>query len=437
MRVIAKPLTVREDATAPRRLLINIVSLLFAVVLVALIVTHSFVAYLAPVNPRWALALGGPYPAAELQIANDFVVKYGEESDASTSSAANASSSESVLAVRDRVTRALYQAPINARAFEFLGVLEAPRSASAADRFMQAAVNRSRRTPAALYWLTRRKLAQGDTRGAMALVDTLLRIRPLAMPIVAPIMAQIAVTSGSNDQVVAALAAAPAWRQAFFRFLSNHVTTANISVNLLLALQRTPHPPTDLEVDGCISSLAKNKKFELAYYTWLQFLPPDKAKDAKLLFNGDFRFEPTSVPFDWSIREGSGVIAEIATDQDQRRRKILSIDLGGGRVNFHPIAQTLILPPGRYRFSARAKGNFNGPRGLKWQVACLVPAWRIVAETPMLLGANPQWHELSSQFDVPPGCEAQTISLILAARSASETFVSGSVAFADLKLERD
>ncbi|CCB66358.1 type IV pilus biogenesis/stability protein PilW [Hyphomicrobium sp. MC1] len=435
VRAITASLAAQEGGTTSQRRLVNLFSLLMASVLVTLVVTHSFVGYLAAVHPQWALALGS-YPAAELQIANDFVVTDGA-SGGPKGSADNPPSGANTAAIRDRITRALYQDPLNARAFELLGALEASRSAPAADRFMQAAVNRSRRTPAALYWLARRKLAQGDTHSAMALADTMLRIRPAAMSIVAPIVAKIAAMPEGEDQVIGVLAAAPPWRQAFFHLLNSHAKAADVSAHLLLALQGTPHPPTDREVDGCISSLVKNRKFELAYYTWLQFLPPDKTKDVKLLFNGDFRFELTPVPFDWSIQGGSGVIAEIASDNDQRGRNVLSIGLSGGRVNFHPIAQTLFLQPGRYRFSVRAKGSIDGPRGLRWQVACLVPAWKIIAETPMLLGANRQWHEQSSPFDVPPGCEAQTLSLILTARSASETLVSGSAAFADIKLERD
>jgi hypothetical protein len=362
---------------------------------------------------------------------------HGAEPDGSTSNVADLSKGESLSTIHDRITRALYQDPLNPRAFELLGAIEASRSAPAADTFMQAAVDRSRRTPAAHYWLIRRKLAQGDQRGAVALADTLLRIRPSEMPIVAPLIAQVLTTPAAAEQVVKILGTAPAWRRAFFRFLNDHEKDPEILASLLLALKGTPHPPAQIEIDGGVTSLVRNKKFELAYYTWLQFLPPDKLKEAKLLFNGNFLFEPTPSPFDWSMRQGDGVVAEITTERAQQERKVLSIDFGGGDVNLRPIAQTIILAPGRYYLSVRAKGLLNGSRGLQWEVACLVPALKVIGETPMFLGAHPQWDTLSSRFEVPPECKGQTISLIHAARSASETLLSGSVAFADLELKRD
>lgn len=257
------------------------------------------------------------------------------------------------------------------------------------------------------------------------------------MPIVAPIIAQVLTTPAAADEVVKILGAAPAWRQAFFRFLNGHAKETEKLASLLLALRGTPHPPTQVEVDGGITSLVRNKKFELAYYTWLQFLPPVKLEEAKLLFNSDFRFEPTPSPFDWSMRQGDGVVAEITTERAQQERTVLSIDFGGGGVNFRPIAQTIILAPGRYHLSVRAKGLLDGSRGLQWQVACLVPLPKVVGETPMLLGAHPQWDVLTSRFEVQSECKAQTVSLIHAARSPSETLLSGSVAFADLELKRD
>lgn len=420
-----------------QRLLLNVLSWLLAMALAALVIAHSFAAYLVGLNPRWALAVGGTYTAAELKIANGFMATHGAESDGSTSDTTDLSKGENVSTIHDRITRALYQDPLNARAFELLGVIEASHSAPAADTFMQAAVARSRRTPAAHYWLIRRKLAQGDQRGAVALADTLLRIRPHAMPIIAPIIAKILTTPGRADEVVEILGVAPAWRQAFFHFLDDHEKESAVLASVLSALRGTPRPPTQIEVDGCITSLVRNKKFELAYYTWLQFLPAVKLKEAKLLFNSDFRFEPTPSPFDWSMRQGDGVVAEITTERAQQERKVLSIDFGGGGVSFRPITQTIILTPGRYYVSVRAKGLLNGSRGLQWQVACIVPLRKVIGETPMLLGAHPQWDVLSSRFEVRRECKAQTISLIHAARSASETLLSGSVAFADLELKRE
>ncbi len=131
------------------------------------------------------------------------------------------------------------------------------------------------------------------------------------------------------------------------------------------------------------------------------------------------------------------MIAEIDQDADLPERNVLSLELGGGRVNFRPISQLLVLPPGRYSFSGMAKGELDGPRGLRWQAVCLEPSLTAVAKSPMLLGAIPEWAGFSMQFDVPSGCSAQMVQLILDARSPSEALLSGSLAIADLKLVKE
>jgi hypothetical protein len=327
---------------------------------------------------------------------------------------------------------------LNARAFELLGVLAAEAGdTAAAARFMQAAAQRSLRSPAALYWLMQRKVTEGNTDAAVTLADTLLRIRPSAVSIVGRTLAEIASSPRGVDDVVAVLAKPAPWRSNFLRFLNADVGYGDRSLKLLVGLRTSAHPPTEQEIDAYVWSLAINHKFELAYYAWLQFLPPEKARAASLLFNGNFRFNPSPVPFDWTMPGGNGVISEIAEDDSLPGNNVLWIELGGGRVNFGPISELLVLEAGRYSLSGLSKGKLDGPRGLKWQVACIAPASALIAETPMMLGDISQWAQFSMRFEVPAGCAAQSLRLILDARSLSETLVSGTIAFADLKIVRD
>ncbi|MBS0235247.1 MAG: hypothetical protein JSR99_17405 [Proteobacteria bacterium] len=405
-----------------------------AVVLLVLVSAHSLVAHLDQTNPAWALTLRDD-AGAELAIAQSLIGNAGGHAENNIGSP----QIENSLALRMRLRKALYFEPLNTQAFALLGVLSASGGDSeAATTFMQAALSRSKRSPAALYWIMHRELDKGDVAESSALADILLRIRPTALPLVAPTLAQISMRGEGRNAVADALARAPLWRTHFFSFMNSELKYADISLRLLLALKKSPHPPTEQEVDSFLASLTTHGRYALAYYAWLQFLPPERLAAAKFLFNGTFRFPLTASPFDWKIRGGDGVIAEIDKSDDAPGKNTLSIEFGGGGMSFNPISQALVIPPRRYRFSGFAKGELEGPRGLKWQVACISPvSSKSLADTPMMQGRFADWTEFSTIFDIPADCHAQTVRLILDARSLSDTFISGTIAFADLRISRD
>jgi hypothetical protein len=73
-------------------------------------------------------------------------------------------------------------------------------------------------------------------------------------------------------------------------------------------------------------------------------------------------------------------------------------------------------------------------RGLKWQILC---GENLIGESQPVLGTDQAWDEFVVPFTVPANCPLQTIKLVLDARSASETFVSGSIWYDDLSIARD
>ena len=85
-----------------------------------------------------------------------------------------------------------------------------------------------------------------------------------------------------------------------------------------------------------------------------------------------------------------------------------------------------MLPAGSYKLSGIWKGQINGPRGLKWQITCVGKPPVKVGESEMMVAGTPQWAGFEAPITVPAdGCHAQILRLILDARSASETMVTG------------
>jgi hypothetical protein len=206
----------------------------------------------------------------------------------------------------------------------------------------------------------------------------------------------------------------------------------------LLSLKDTQTPPTASEVGPYLKFLMDHKLYDLAYYTWLQFLPPELLSKAGNLFNGSFEIAPTGLPFDWTLTSGSGVTIQIADRTDGKGAHALFMEFGVERVQGLSVTQMTVLAPGNYQLRGQYKVDIVSQRGLQWRVACASGATPVIGESPTLIGAESAWKDFEFSFTVPEtDCAAQSVQLAFTGRSASEQFVSGSAWFDDLQIERE
>jgi hypothetical protein len=401
-----------------------------AVLLVWEVMTRSLAAYLAEAEPETALKLQSGNPTSALNLAEARLKPF-------LSNPARSSTEEARSEIRRLAELALRHDPLNARAFGILGQL-AQRSANdeQADRFMQASARRSLHESAALYWMLIKSCQKQDFGTATRYADALLRTQPSLAPQVMPMLAKIAEAGDINLQQL--LARNPPWREAFFTLLPSNVSDPRAPLDMLLRLKATPNPPSAAELGSYLQFLISRGFHELAYYTWLQFLPPEQLSAAGYLFNGSFESAPSGLPFDWNFIQAPGVSISVAPRTDLDGRHALFMQFGPGRVNLPRIAEMIVLDPGTYLFRGEYKVDIDNDRGLEWRISCADKSTMQIGQSTVMKGTRSGWTDFEFAFTVPEtDCHAQSVGLVFNARWESEQFISGSIWFDDLQIARD
>lgn len=411
------------------------------------IVTHSLVAALVRIDPQEALAIRPDDTGALLALSERALERQRAqkaEHARRQSGAGPAPSLDQELRgqheddLRRWATAVLAQEPGNARALAILGnVARRSGADDVAATLLDASSRRTLHDPTILAWRIENALHQKDWPRAVRSVDDMMRSYKQSIEALSPLLTQLLENPEAAPAVVDVLAEAPSWRGDFVSRLLNATSDARIPLDLFLALKTTQNPPVDEELRSYLRFLIDRRFFDLAYNTWLQFLPPGELAQAGLLYNRSFERRPTGTPFDWVLTDERSGRASFERRADRTSERALVLRFGQGPAELEYISQTLRLPPGRYRFQGTATGHVEGPRGLRWRVQCLGPQKSPIGESDMIGGRIEPWAAFSFEVTVPAtDCVAQSLRLVLDARMPSERLVSGTMSFDDLSVAR-
>jgi len=423
--------------------------------LCALVIRHSLAGYLVRSSPELALWIAPEHPGALLAIAEarlDARPPMPEQgrrpvaapatpesrADAELPTTATPLDTEEAAAISKLAVRALRSDLGSARALRILGqVAGASGDQQAAMRLMKMAARRSLRESVAVYLMLLRSYLDKDFDAALTYADALMRTRYDLAEATAPALARMAEDPVAAPKLQAVLAAEPPWRSFVLERMNAAISEPRTPLRLLLNLKGTASPPTPQEIRQYLEFLVRRNAYELAYYAWLQLLPSDQLAVVAPVFNGSFDFQPTGMPFDWTIKPGFGVTVGVGSAPDSDGNKGLRVEFGAGRVELGDVSQRLMLAPGPYELRFKYRGEVTGRRGLRWVVACAAEVKSTLVETQPFLGTQRAWRSTQASFQVPAeGCASQTIRLVHDARSSSEQFVSGLVWYDDIAISR-
>ncbi len=396
----------------PGRRLIGLCAL--AVALVWLL-ARGYADYLARPAPERALSLNGGQPEALVLLAE------------------RALGAEALDDAAAQASRALGAHPFEGRAFRLLAaVAERQGKRDRAHALMRLAVATAPRDSAAQFWLAINALIDKDLESALRRLDRLLRFEPETHRDVFPILATIALNPIGVDPLSTYLAADVPWRA---QFMSGLVAQADSSADvsrLFRAVAKAGGQISEGEFDLLANRL-------LTYRDWprlrklMLVMAPDSA--TRLLHDGGFDGAGRGPILGWSVGKvpGADVLMAAPADAGNRALRLLFHDR---RVPFRHVSQILLLRPGRYQLSGRARlEDLRAALGLGWNLSC-IESNASLGKSERLLGSS-GWREFSFAFVVPEAnCGAQLLQLVLEARIAAEQQVVGEAWFDDLQIQQ-
>lgn len=391
------------------------IGLLVVAALLLWLLARGYADHLARPAPELALALNRNQPEALVALAERALLA-GAIDDAEASAA-----------------RALAAHPFEGRALRVLGaVAERRGDRDRAFALMRLAVATTPRETAAQFWLGINALVDKDLDGALLRFDRLLRVEPETQKKVFPILWVIAYNPVGAGPLGAYLAADPPWRAEFLAGVIRGADSISALTRLLRSIEGAGGKLTESELDRLAARL-------LALRDWgrlrrlLATMAPDAPTDQ--LKDGGFDGVGRGPLLGWAIGPklpGADVLIAAA---DAGGNRALHLAFHDRRVPFRNVSQVLLLPPGRYQVSGRARlQDLATATGLGWNLGCIGSS-ALLGKSERMLGSR-DWREFRFTFEVPDAdCGGQLLQLVLDARIAAEQHVAGKAWFDDLRVD--
>lgn len=305
---------------------------------------------------------------------------------------------------------ALSRAPFDVRALRVVGLTEARAGRlDGANEILTLAGNWSLRDDPTHAWLVEYRLRRGDYASAFAHADTLARRRGELQP---QTFRLFTVAAAHDPQRVlpvltGLLAINPPWRPGYLTSLYEADGGFQVATNLAVMLQSTPAPLTTTELQEFYANAMARRQIEVIKTVRARLNRPAAGA---VVTNGRFDDPTAPEPFQWTLVQKSGAVAEAMTDETRPSNPALRVEYDGysAAVIAH---QRIFLSPGahRLRFQFRTESGEPADR-IGWNITC-DPGSQPVLSSSAVPVAGADWASSAVKFSVPTGCPSQLLEL--------------------------
>lgn len=272
--------------------------------------------------------------------------------------------------------------------------------------------------------------AQGARyREAIGEADVVMRLSPEASASLVPVLADMLPHAEARAAFAAILLREPSWREAFLD-AARKKTRPEHAAALLAELSRLKGGSISVpEASLVVATLIREGRYGEAHAAWLRLVPVRERGRSSLLFDADFQGLTAPPPFNWTFNSNQIGRAEPVASGSGEPSHLDVGYFGGGQARL--AEQMLVLKPGSYQLTIKAKADRSEPQGeIYWALTCQ-PGARELARLPFTKFSN-SYGMYRMNFAVPAACPAQVLALIAEPGDLSQPI---NIAFAQLRLE--
>lgn len=307
----------------------------------------------------------------------------------------------------------LQREPGNVVAARTLGLIAGARGQeSVFNRWLAYGESLSRRDTPTQFALIEERVAADDIPGALLHYNRAMLVNVSSRDTLLPVLVPAAEDMDIARALVPFLRRRPLWWTHFVQVLNGGGTNpATISL-LLQALRLNVREPSEAASlgEGLQRMIALGDyDGAFAFYRSLRKAPPG------LLRDGDFHRTDAFGPFEWSLSDGEGGSATLQERSDGRG---LALFISAGDTDADVASQTLLLPPGNYRLTAKIVADTASSPPMTVRIQCVATRTeltRITSATSDAAGS-----QLDTAFRAPQNCRIFKILISVAAATEGQ-----------------
>ncbi len=271
---------------------------------------------------------------------------------------------------------------------------------------------------------------------ALLHIDGLLRTQPLQSDRLFSTLGAVARTEAGMMPLLDMLANTPPWRRNFINFAGSDATNPDVLYSIFVEMRAKKFSISDDEIRTYLKKYIDQKRFDKAYFVWLDLLNEKQLTKVKLLYDGEFDTQFQNLFFDWTIKELPGVSITRVMRPGGRDDHALFVDLTMAKPNLNLVEQILLLPMGNYHLTSEVKSkSYKSNSELQWQIRCADKTTAMAVLSSTVGSGN--WVKLEADFTLPAqDCLHQKLVLRAIGSNLESETMSGQIYFDKLRIVR-